>query len=320
MRKKLAWLLILMLFCASLFGCASRSYDSNSSTGSGVAQDGGEAVAPQEAPEISEELAGGDKLSETQTSPNFGGHKIIRRFEYTIETDAFEQQLTALKDRTSAVGGYVESGSVSGKKPEAYNDPGRYAYLTLRIPEEAVDAFVAGIEQIETVTYSNSTTEDVSESYFDLETRLSVLRTQLDNLKALLAKAQKLEDMLALETEISRITIQIEELTTQLRSYDQLISYATVYVSLQEKALTEGPASNKSVGERIGEGITSVINGIGVFFENLFVVLVVISPVLLILAAIVIPVLLIIRRRNRKRRAALAEKTGNVEQIGERKE
>lgn len=280
---------------------------------------------PQEAPEAAapsgETAGGGDKLADGQTVPNYGGHKIIRRFDYTIETDVFDQQLTALKDRTNAVGGYVESGAVSGKKPEAYNDPGRYAYLTLRIPEDAVDAFVAGVEQIETVTYSNSTTQDVSESYFDLETRLSVLRTQLDNLKTLLAKAQKLEDMLALETEISRVTIQIEELTTQLRSYDQLISYATVTITLQEKALTEGPASNKSVGERISEGFTAVINGIGVFFENLFVVLVVISPILLILAAIVIPILLIVRRRNRKRRAALAEKTGNVEQIsGERKE
>jgi hypothetical protein len=108
-----------------------------------------------------------------------------------------------------------------------------------------------------------------------------------------------------LESEIARVTLEIEELTSELRRWDNLVDYATVTIYLDELSPIEGPADEATVGERITKGFTSTLTGVGVFFQNLFVFLISASPVLVILGAIITVVLLLVRRRNKKKAAKL---------------
>lgn len=323
MRKQLVLVVAVLLLLALAAGCASKrsespAYDSGASYAPEPAP-----AAPQYAPDASaaadyfpEEMGlEAEKLSSTAAN-NYGGRKIIRRFEYNITSSSFDADLETLQQSAIAAGGYVASSSVNGTKPETYNDSGRYAYLTFAIPAEKVDAFVAGVEQVGTVTYRNSNTQDVSDQYLDLETRIAVLRTQQERLKSLLVESASLEEILALETEIARVTIEIEQLTTNLKALASLVDYSTVDVSIQEERIAQGPSSTKTMGTRISEGFVSVLNGVGVFLENFAVFLIVSSPVWLILGVIALVVILLVRRHNRKKRAKAQAAAGNNSTAG----
>ena len=312
MRKHAAFFLIVVFLLALISGCSGAGKDSSSAD---MAYDGGtynessmvsvpNSTLDEEYGEYDEPAAALDataELSSSTAGANYGGRKIIRRFEYNITSPNFDEDLAKLKQNAVDVGGYVQNSSVNGTKPETYNDNGRSAHLSFAIPSDKVDAFVAGVEQVGTVTYRNTSAEDVSDQYIDLESRIEVLRTQLERLKSLLVDSASLEEILALETEISRVTIELEQLTTNLKALASLVDYSTVNVYLDEERIAQGPSSTKSMGTRISEGFVSVLNGVGVFLENFAVFLLISSPVWLMLGLVALVVILLVRRHNRKK-------------------
>ena len=133
---------------------------------------------------------------------------------------------------------------------------------------------------------------------------------QLERLKSILVETDNLADVIALETEIARVTMEIEALTGELRRYDALIEYTTIDITAYETVYREGPAAAKTVGERIEAGFSDSLNGVGVFFVDAFVWFVSALPVLLVLVAVVAVVLLCVRAV-RKRRKARTHKNGD---------
>jgi hypothetical protein len=101
-----------------------------------------------------------------------------------LETREFDTVLAHVKQKTVDMGGYVATSYVSGKKPENYNDSGRYASVPLRIPQERMETFLSDARDIATVTYENSGGEDITANYFDTQSRLEIYQTQRDHIKA----------------------------------------------------------------------------------------------------------------------------------------
>ena len=107
------------------------------------------------------------------------------------------------------------------------------------------------------VTSRDEYAEDVSEAYYDNESRLSTQRTKLERLQLLLSQATVMEDIIALETAISETELEIEHLTGSLRKYDSLVGYSTVTLRLQEVyrlSSDEEPAI--TFGQRMGSAFT----------------------------------------------------------------
>ena len=322
MKRMISLAAALMALMLLLGGCAGAPKSANDMAyTASESYDGGypmEAPAAMEEPAYDEayddyaapaEATEGLGTTDTTslTTPDYGGRKVIRNVTVSLETDAFDDNVDALLKKVNEVGGYVESSNVDGKKPEVYNDPGRYGYFTFRIPVDRVDEFVADAKGYGTLRSSYESAEDITSRYFDTETRLSVLRTQLDRLTSILVETDNLADVIELESEIARVTLEIEELTTELRRYDGLVSFATVSVNLQELRLSQGPAAEKTVGERIGEDFVDSLYGVGTFCVDVFVWIVGALPVLLFIAAIGLGIFFIIRG-GKKRRAKRAER------------
>lgn len=303
MRKRwLIWMLALLLMF-TLWGCAAKSAGADSA-------DTVTAEIPAEAPAAAPEttmaeseigyVGGGENGS--SFSQNYGGHKVISTYEMELRTDAFDAHYEALASKAKEMGGYVQYGNVWGTKPEVYGDSGRSAELTFRIPAEQAEAFLSFAEGNGEVVRQSVSTEDVTLDYYDRETRLEVLRTQLDRLQSILVETDNLADIIELEQAISDVTLEIEQMTTQLRRYDDLIDYATVHIYLYEESLIAGPAATKGFGERASEGFRSNLSGVGVFLENSLVWLISALPVLALLAVIALVVILIVRAICRKRK------------------
>lgn len=254
----------------------------------------------------------GQSVADRGNADLYGGHKIIATYNLEMTTDAFDEHYALLTAKAEELGGYVQDSSISGTKPVTYNDYGRNANLTFRIPSDQAEAFMEFAGGTGTITHTSKSTQDVTLDYYDSETRLEVLKTQLERLKSILVTTDNLADIVELEKAIAEVTIEIEQMTTQLRRYDDLIDYTTVYLYMNEERLIAGPANTQSVGERIGKGFTSNLSGVGVFLENFFVWFVSSLPVLVLLAlagwGIMAIILRVVRRRGKAEKLPKARK------------
>ena len=241
------------------------------------------------------------------TGDMYGGRKIIRNYDISLTTNTFDDDLAYINAKLSELGGYVLSSSLSGSKPEAYGDSGRSLSMTLRVPAEKASDFVSGVQQLGKVDYIHDYTDDVTDQYFDVDTRLAVLKDQLERLRAIMVETDNLADIITLEERISEVMLQIEELTGTLKRYDALIAYTTIDLSINERNAISGPADTKGTGERISEGFTDTLNGVATFFVNFFVWFVSSLPVLIILAAITVAVVFIVKHAVKKNRAKKAQ-------------
>lgn len=296
MRKNKTLLCIIlaaaMLLCS---GCGGRS---NKADYAYAVTEEAAAEAPMAAPmeeailedTVEYEMAadtGAGVFGETQSAGNgsYGNHKIISTYNIEMNTDEFDLHVQMLQDKAIQIGGYIQSSNVSGTKPETFNDRGRYANYSFRVPSGRAEEFVEYTKGTGEITYSNCDTEDVTLRYYDTETRLEVLRTQLERLQSILVETDNLADIIELERAISETTLEIEQYTTQLRKYDNLIDYTTIHVSISENRLVTGPAAKETLGQRISEGFKESLAGIGVFLEDALVWFICAIPAIILIAA-----------------------------------
>jgi len=239
------------------------------------------------------------------------GRKIIKNGELSIQTREFDEFLTSLNQAIRSVGGYVESSSVSGN---SYNrNRMRSADITARIPAENLDAFCDQVSDLGNVTYKNLYTRDVTLTYVDLESHVKALRTEQGTLMELLAKAERVEDIIAIQSRLSDVLYEIESYESTLRTYDDQIAYSSVYLSIQEVAretAVEKETASEEIARRFRENWEDVKEGAARFGINFLSQLPVILVWVLFLGVVAVVAVLIVkgaprRKEKRERRRAL---------------
>lgn len=225
--------------------------------------------------------------------------KIIRTIDYTIKTQAFDADYEKIQQMAADCGGRVESLNVSG---DVLSGDTRYAYFTLRIPAEKLEDFLSGAKTVGAATAYSEYTQDVSDTYYDIEARLATQQAKMERLNELLSQATTMSDLIEIESAISDTQYQIDRYQGQLNSYDSKINYSYVYVSLQElsdEAAAQLP--DVSLGQRIVNAVKESVKGMGEFAEAAAVFVVAALPWCAVLAVVVIAVK-IIRRVSRKKK------------------
>lgn len=305
---------MLMTFaaCSSGSGSAPRNAvrtEMAAGTAQQAAQDNGKAADKSTA------AAGAASQAQTASSPEAGAaaalsnQKIIERLAYRIETTQFDSSVSRINALCSQLGGYMQESSVGGVGIQTQGTM-RSASFTLRIPQEKLAQFRGSAGSIGNVLNYSSSSENISEQYYDTEARLKSLRTEQDRLLELMKKSGSLTDLVALEKALADVNYQIEQLTGTLRQYDSLISFSTVSIQLNEVVKqTELEKEPVTLWERIAWQFRSSLRALGSFGEGLLVFLLGGAPILLLLAAVLAAAILLIRFR-RKKLAAKPEKPG----------
>ena len=113
---------------------------------------------------------------------------------------------------------------------------------------------------------NNRTSQDVSDQYYDIEARIKNKKVEEQTLnKILQERSGKLEDVLKIEVELSRVRGEIEQLEGKIRVLENLSSLATLTINVREreKYRTSAPVV-ASFGTRITRtwesSITSLVD------------------------------------------------------------
>jgi hypothetical protein len=223
--------------------------------------------------------------------------KIIRTADFTLATRTFDLDMEALKSHTAEMGGRIESSSVNG---DTSKGDSRYAYLTLRIPALRLDEFITGVQSIGRVVYSSQGSQDVSDSYYDIASRLSTQETKMERLQSLMGTAADLSDLIELESAIADTQYLIDSYKGQLQGYDSRVNESAVNITLyEESAKAASEAQTRSIGERILLGFRASLDAVRSFLGDMVVFLTVALP-WMFGAIVIIGMTVIIIRRKRK--------------------
>ena len=309
MKRGFAWLLTLLALLGLLSGCggggdtaAADTATSADTADNGTAASGGSYGAWAET-----EVAEDSGQAEDGASDRLENAKMIYTARMEVETTAFDTAAADLRTLVEILGGYFEQAAVHN-----YGSGYRSGDYTVRVPADQFQPFLDRVGTLCHVTYQEQTSENVSEAYYDAESRLATQRTKLERLQNLLAQAENMEDIITIESAISDTELEIERLTGTLRQYDALVDYATVHLSLQEVyqlSDVEEPAT--SFASRMGAAFASGWRGFVGALESLAVALAYGWVWLLLLAAAGTAAGRILWKRRRRERQAASKEPEN---------
>ena len=186
-------------------------------------------AALQESGDTGADSTGADGQVDTSEIPD--SRKLIRNVDLSFETTDFDTFVQDIQSKTTALGGYIESSNLSGN---AYTDRHRYAYFTLRIPKPQVDTFLSFAEGEANLTRKYENTQDITLQYYDTESRKKALQSEYDRLLELMAKAESVDAVIAIEQRLSEIRYQLDSFESDLRRYDNQVDYSTITVNVSE--------------------------------------------------------------------------------------
>ncbi len=283
MRKKLAVLLIIIMCFSIIAGCSAKR--SESATPKAAQQ---EATVREESVM---DTASGSPAGGAGTIPL--NRKLIVSVNATLRVDKLQESIDVVEAMTEEAGGYIRESHVNESDVR----------LTLMIPAGSTDAFMKGLEGVGVFVSKSKNTEDVTDAYFDTQTRIKNLESEIETLRKLLQKGGwKVSEILEIEREIRRLTEELELLKGQITNLDRRIQYSQVSIRLVPSGTNIRSEDPNELGYQIRrafkDGVEALIGG----FTALISLIAFLLPIAPFIAAIYFLWTKVIRRALQNRR------------------
>jgi len=172
------------------------------------------------------------------------------------------------------------------------------ATLTLRVPSDRFDQALDELSKLGKVISRDQSAEDVTEKVVDLDSRIATQRSSVDRVRALLARASTVDEIVRIEGELTTREADLESLEQRRQALAGQVAMSTVTVRIGSAPV---PRRDESSGFLAG-----LSDGWGAFLDAGAVTLRVIGAVLPFLLVLAVPAVLVIRWWRRRRTTATA--------------
>jgi uncharacterized membrane protein YgcG len=171
---------------------------------------------------------------------------------------------------------------------------GSRSAMTLSVPSDTLDRVLDELGKLGTTVQRSSSARDVTSTYVDTQARITTMKASLDQLRALLAKTTDLNQIISLETEISRRQADLDALQAQLNALDRKVTMSTVSVTLVTAANVVVPEDTSGFLGGLRAGWKAFLAA----SSGALTVLGAILPFVALLAIVAVPLLWWRRRRS----------------------
>lgn len=253
---------------------------------------------------------------------------LIRTVSMDVKTTTYDVLCNNVTSKINEYGGYIEYLSATGTGEP---DDLRYAYYTIRVPAENLDALIESLDGNCTVVSKSESTSDVTLDYVDTQSYLEALQIEQEQLMEMLDQATDLDTILVLQSELTDVRYEIEYAESCLRVMENQVSYATLNLSVTEitdkaaqeeeeeklKEQEEEAKPEPTYAEQIAETFNESLENVKEFFKEAFLEIVSVSIVLVPILVIVIIAVIIIcvkisKYKKAKKAAAKKEEEDKV--------
>ncbi len=202
--------------------------------------------APAPAPMMEAETAAlaGPDVSPQQPAQLVSQRRIIiRTVNMSIVVDQIQAAIDDIARIADEVGGWMVSSDRSLKHAGS---------VSVRVPASDLDSVVETLRQLAYDVESEiSTSQDVTDEYFDLQSRLKNQLATEAALIRLLDRAENVEHALAVQRELSSVQENVERLLGRIKLLEETSAYSLITVSLKlapvDMTIDAGPDQSVAV-------------------------------------------------------------------------
>jgi hypothetical protein len=211
-------------------GANAQMFEAKSGTAAGMGAS--DSVGAVSAPALGAPVISPPVTSPLPPLPDLAHNQKIMK-NATLSVEVKKGSFRSAFDRAASVadahGGFVVSS-------DSNEDKGSLSIgsLVLRVPVKAFDAVRSELGQLGKVKNEQLSGEDVSSQLVDLDARIASLQAQEAALRALMSKATSIGDTIQIQSQLTQVRQQIEQLMGQKARLNDAADLATVRVSLAE--------------------------------------------------------------------------------------
>ena len=222
------------------------------------------------------------------------GRKLVKSVSLNAETKTFESSIEWLKKYISSFNGiidnsYIDTGNINSTN---YN---KSAYFAVRIPADKLDSFLSKIGDNLNVTFKQENISDVTDDYFDSESKLNSLKIEEENLNEMLKSAKSVDEMIKVEDKLSEVRANIENINRRIKNYDKQINYSSVDISISEvKDLTDTKVDKNDFSrETLNKKLLKTVEDVKLFLKQVAAYIFINIPwIILVIIVIIIEILI----------------------------
>lgn len=172
-----------------------------------------------------------------------------------------------------------------------------YATITVKVPSDALDGFLATLTTLGTQVSSSVSAVDITAQVNDVDARIATLEASTQRMRELLDEATAISDIIAIEAELGAREAELDGLLAQQRVLDDQVAMSSVTVSLTPE-VSGVQASAPGFIAGLQSGWNALRSAAEWLTTSVGFALPFIALVLLITAVIALPVRRVIRRRS----------------------
>ena len=231
--------------------------------------------------------------------------KLVYNCDLSIQTLNYNDTISNIKDKINQYNGIIESereydSDYDWYYEDYYKSSGSLSNdLTVRIPSENYHEFLLSLEGDGKIISKESSVENISREYYDVQTVIDSLKIQESRLMDMMNSANTIDDMIAVEKRLTEVQTQLNQYKTQLSLMDNDVNYSTVNINVQEVVeYSKTPAKTNTFFDRLKNTIVDTWH----FFWNMLEWLLFLAIRLIPISIIVIPVVILIKSISKKKK------------------
>lgn len=156
--------------------------------------------------------------------------KIIKTGNVTMMVNSVEPKVREITDIARHVGGDVMNANVTDSGNNL-----KSGVIVVKVPSDRFsEAFERIVAVASVVTHQSQNQQDVTEQFVDLEAQLKNKKAEEQRITRLYEKADEIEDILKIETQLSRVRGEIERMEGRMRYLENQTSFSTITARLSE--------------------------------------------------------------------------------------
>ena len=176
--------------------------------------------------------------------------KLIRTGNVSIEVQSVSDAEDKITAWAKSLGGYITNS----------NTWQNGAGFTVRIPSSRFDEAMSQVGNFGRITNRSVNSQDVSDNYYDLQSRLETKYILRDKLTGYLGQAKDIKDLLEIERQLNSVIEDIESTESRFKRLSGQIDYSTIYINMSfERGKDEGGIILPDVKDSWNEILSNII-------------------------------------------------------------
>lgn len=231
-----------------------------------------------------------ESVTDSSATAESANRKIVKTATLSIKTKNYDTFMNGVKQKIEQYGGYIEQ----SQEYNYDNASNRNANMNVKVPADRLEAFIDELAAIGTITSKTIASNDITDSYIDVESRIKALETEEETLLGLLKKAESLTDVIELQERLSTVRADLERIKAQKQSYDGMVAYSGVTLDINEvERVVEG--DDTFFGE-VKEKLMNNLYDLGDFFREFAINFIAALPYIAILGVVAVVVVVIVKK------------------------